>query len=105
MHKFHLYAKFLIISTFLALTGGSLNAAVKAPLALSMPGGPEFLVLFIGLFGIVGTIVWIVALVDLLKNDRLQGTDKIVWVLVVILLQFIGAVIYFCMAPRGPRSS
>ncbi len=40
-------------------------------------------------------IFWIWMLIDCLQNQRLQGTEKIVWVLVIIFVPTIGAIIYF----------
>jgi uncharacterized membrane protein YczE len=38
---------------------------------------------------------WLWMLVDCLKNQALQGTEKIVWVLVIIFLHALGALVYF----------
>jgi hypothetical protein len=53
-------------------------------------------------FGIVGiilavaaTIFWVWMLIDALMNPRIQGTEKLVWVLVVLFLHLLGAVLYF----------
>ena len=40
----------------------------------------------------VGLIVW--ALVDLAKRERVKGGSKVVWVLVIVLLEFIGPILY-----------
>jgi hypothetical protein len=40
----------------------------------------------------VGLIVW--ALVDLAKRERVKGGSKIIWVLVVVLFEFIGPILY-----------
>jgi Phospholipase_D-nuclease N-terminal len=40
----------------------------------------------------VGLIVW--ALVDLAKRERVKGGSKIVWVLVVVLFEFVGPILY-----------
>lgn len=45
---------------------------------------------------------WIWMLVDCLMNPRVQGTEKIVWVLVIIFLNWLGALIYFFVG-RGKR--
>jgi NADH:ubiquinone oxidoreductase subunit 6 (subunit J) len=44
---------------------------------------------------IATTIIWIWALVDCLQNPRIQGTEKLVWVLVILFLHILGALIYF----------
>jgi hypothetical protein len=40
----------------------------------------------------VGLIVW--ALVDLVKRERVKGGSKIVWVLVILIFEFIGPILY-----------
>ncbi|HEY2720685.1 MAG TPA: PLDc N-terminal domain-containing protein [Chitinophagaceae bacterium] len=39
-------------------------------------------------------LLWIVALVDILKNE-FRGNDKIVWVIVVIFFPILGSILYF----------
>ena len=65
--------------------------------------------LFIG--GIVGTIIaivttvfWLWMLIDCITNAALTGTEKIIWILVVLFLHFLGALLYFFIA-RGGRAS
>jgi hypothetical protein len=52
-----------------------------------------------GLFSLILTIAvfvfWIWMLIDSLQNPRLQGTDKLIWVLVVLFLHVLGAAIYY----------
>ena len=50
------------------------------------------LILFIG---IVGTIFWIWMLIDCAKRDFEKENDKIVWIIVIALTHWIGALIYF----------
>lgn len=54
--------------------------------------------LFIGflllLVAIAAFVFWIWALIDCIKNNRLSDTEKVVWVLVIIFLHFLGALIY-----------
>jgi Phospholipase_D-nuclease N-terminal len=44
------------------------------------------------LISVVCLILWIVALVDCLKSNN---PNKIVWVIVIILLPFLGSILYF----------
>ena len=53
---------------------------------------------FVGLLGILCFIFWLWMLVDCLKNPRLHGNEKLIWVLVVIILPFIGSLLYFFIA-------
>ena len=53
------------------------------------------------MFRLVGILVFIldiIAIVSILKSS-VDGTTKILWVLLVILLPFIGMILYFAMGP------
>ena len=39
-------------------------------------------------------VLWIVALVDCLKSS---SSNKLVWIIVIILLPFLGSILYFIM--------
>jgi hypothetical protein len=54
----------------------------------------------LGILAILAFVFWIWMLVDAIANPRLSGTEKIVWVLVVIFLHFLGALIYFFAGRR-----
>jgi hypothetical protein len=58
---------------------------------------------FHGVLGILSIILWIWALVDALGNSRLQGTEKLVWVIVILFLPLLGSILYFLIG-RGPRT-
>jgi hypothetical protein len=44
------------------------------------------------LISVLCLIMWIVALVDCLKSS---GPNKLVWILVIILLPFLGSILWF----------
>ena len=54
-----------------------------------MFGVPELIVLFV-LF----SPIWVIAFVDVLRSE-FTGSNKIVWLIVVILLPFVGPIAYF----------
>ena len=54
-------------------------------------GFPELLILLV-IIG--GFMFWVWMLIDCAINEP-SGTDKIVWILVILLANFIGATIYF----------
>ena len=54
-----------------------------------------FGMLFMFLFWIASIVLWISALIDILKSDFRGGSDKIVWLLVVVFLPLLGAILYF----------
>ena len=57
--------------------------------------------LFFG-FCIVGTILWIWMIVDCATNEPSEGNDKLIWILIIVLTHWVGALIYF-LARRPKR--
>ena len=60
-----------------------------------------FVILMMGV-GLLAVVFWIWMLIDCIKNEPAEGNDKIIWVLVIVLLQGLGAIIYY-FARRGDR--
>ena len=54
-------------------------------------GTSELILIF---FVLLPTILWIVALVDILRSE-FQGYNKLIWVVVVIFLPIVGSILYF----------
>ncbi len=50
---------------------------------------------------IASIVLWIWMLIDCLQNEPDEGNEKIVWILVIVLLQGIGALIYLLV--RRPQ--
>src|SRR5437762_1243965 len=58
--------------------------------------------LFLWVLGALATIFWIWMLIHAITNKGLRDMEKIIWVLVVLFLDFIGALIYFFVGrPRA----
>ncbi len=61
--------------------------------------------LFLIVCGIAGIAIfafWIWMLIHAITNKGLTDTEKIVWVLVIIFVHFVGALIYFFVGrPKG----
>ena len=55
---------------------------------------------FILLIGLLMFAFWIWAIVSCINNPALDGTQRIIWILVLIFLHALGALIYFLAAPR-----
>ena len=62
---------------------------------------PLLFMLLFGCLGLVGFVFWIWMLVDCLTKEASEGNDKIIWVLVIVLLNWLGALIYLCV--RRPQ--
>lgn len=62
-----------------------------------MISGPQiFIILVVMLFGFLPSLI---ALIDILKC-KFEGNNKIIWVLVVLFLHFIGAILYFAIGRK-----
>ncbi|WP_350067728.1 PLD nuclease N-terminal domain-containing protein [Fulvivirga sp.] len=66
---------------------------------LGIPGGLSFLVI-LGILFIPG-LLWIWALINCLMNE-FEGDNKLIWLLVIIFLPFIGSIIYLLIG-RGQQ--
>ena len=44
---------------------------------------------------ILGLVFWIWMLIDCLKYEPSEGNDKVIWVLVIVLLNWVGALVYY----------
>ncbi len=49
----------------------------------------------IGLVAVLGSIFWIWMIIDCASNEPSGTNDKIVWLLVIIFIHFVGALIYY----------
>ena len=65
-----------------------------------------FIAVGIGLLGMLlaafSFIFWLWMLISAITNPRIAGGEKIAWVLVIILLNFLGALIY-CLFGKSRR--
>ena len=64
----------------------------------------SFLVLLFLLVGLGGFVLWIWMLIDCINHEPSEGNDKLIWVLVIVLTGWIGALIYlFARRPKRIR--
>jgi len=66
-------------------------------LALFTLGGGEIILILalLGPLALLSMVFWIWMLIHAIQNKGLDDTEKIVWVIVIALLHFLGALIYF----------
>jgi hypothetical protein len=69
--------------------------------------GFSLLWLFAAVLSIIGIVLCIWALVDAIQNPALDGTMRIVWVLVILFTNVLGAIIYLAIgrSTRTPRGA
>ena len=51
--------------------------------------------------GLLGTIFWIWVIIDCATNEPSEGNDKLIWILIVVLTHWVGALIYLLV--RRPK--
>lgn len=61
------------------------------------------LFLFIIVLAIFLTIFWVLMIIDIAKRKFKNENDKIVWILIVILLSWLGAIIYYFVVKRSNK--
>jgi len=58
--------------------------------------------LIVGALVVAAFIFWIWMLIHAITNKGLNDTEKIIWVIVVVFLHFLGAFLYFFLGrPKG----
>ena len=67
-------------------------------------GGILSMVLILWVLAIAATVFWVWMLIDALTEER-TTEQKLLWFLVVFLLHFVGALVYFIVRKSGRRSS
>lgn len=63
---------------------------------LGMIGPWQIIIIAFAFLGIIPTII---ALIDILKN-KFEGNNKLIWVLVVLFFNLIGAILYFTIGRK-----
>ncbi|MFZ2284917.1 MAG: PLD nuclease N-terminal domain-containing protein [Lutibacter sp.] len=63
---------------------------------LGIIGPAQMIIILLAFLGIILTIF---ALIDILKN-KFSGNDKVVWILVVLFFNFLGAILYFIIGKK-----
>jgi len=69
---------------------------------LGMVGPWQIIIILIVVF--LWIIPTIIALIDILKS-KFNGNDKIVWILVVLFLNLIGAILYFTIGRKQKQTN
>lgn len=69
---------------------------------LAMLGGSELIVIALVIPLVLAAIAfWIWMLVDCVRNRRLSESERIIWVIVICLTHWLGALIYLLAGRRG----
>ena len=69
---------------------------------LGIIGPAQMIIILIAVF--LGIIPTIIALIDILKS-KFNGNDKIVWILVVLFLNLLGAILYFAIGRKQKQTN
>lgn len=67
----------------------------------NMGGG---IILFLILFGIAYSILWIYCVVDIIRSDFKDPNMKLIWIFIILFGQVIGPLVYLIMG-KGTKTS
>jgi len=70
------------------------DAAAAAAAGTAAVGVGIGLMILWFVFGVAGLIIWIWALVDVIRRQFTNQNDKVLWIVLVIVLGVLGAIIY-----------
>jgi hypothetical protein len=59
--------------------------------------------LLITLLAFVWLLIWVLALVDIVRRPDLRTSSKVLWALAVIFVPVVGALVYLVARPADPR--
>ena len=54
---------------------------------------------------VIASIFWLWMLIDAITNTRLNGAEKLIWVLVVFFLHLLGALVYYFVGRGGAATT
>jgi hypothetical protein len=64
--------------------------------------GFSFLIFFLlSVIAIAGTLFWLWMLIDCATKEPSEGNDKLIWVIIIVFTNLLGALIYFFI--RRPK--
>ena len=52
------------------------------------------------LLSLVAVVFWVWALIDAIKNPRLNDNERLIWIIVIVLTNWIGALIYLIVGKK-----
>lgn len=82
-----------------------MSAEPFGELGFNLGLGEFFILAFFALLAIAGVVLFIAALVSVVKNPDLEPTPKALWVLICLLVPFLGAVIWFLFGRKQAREN
>jgi hypothetical protein len=59
----------------------------------------------VSIFQLLLAIIWLVAIVAIIRSPKTSGGEKIAWVLVTLFLSWIGFILYLLLAPLSSKRS
>jgi hypothetical protein len=54
------------------------------------------------IFGLV-TVFWLIALVDILKSEFVESSNKVLWLILTLVLPFLGPILYFIIGRKQTK--
>jgi prolipoprotein diacylglyceryltransferase len=84
------------------------NVTSNATAEVAVAGFFVFFIIIWAIFfilGILGTILWIFMLVDAIKRKYKTENDRLVWILILVLTNVMGAIIYYFVVKKKDKKA
>jgi hypothetical protein len=62
---------------------------------------PGVSLIIITVLALASIVLWIIALVDIVRNDFPGSNEKLIWILIVLFAPFIGSILYFAIGRKN----
>ncbi|MBS9525339.1 PLDc N-terminal domain-containing protein [Litoribacter ruber] len=62
--------------------------------------GPDGFPFLWGILGVLYLVFWIMTLVDAVRSNFRDPTMKIIWILIILLAQVFGPILYWLLSPK-----
>ena len=64
---------------------------------------PGYGLVLVQILGLLTFLMWIFALIDCLRSEFEEPNQRLVWVIVIVFVPFLGPLLYFAISKKGRR--
>lgn len=76
------------------------NDAASAAAGGAVLAGFAGVMIFVWILAIVGFVFWIWALIDVIRRQFTNPSDKTLWIILVVILGYLGAILYLIIGRK-----
>jgi hypothetical protein len=64
---------------------------------------PGYGLMLVQILGLLTFFIWVFALIDCLRSQFEEPNQKLIWVVLIVFVPFLGPLIYFGLSRKGKR--